>query len=418
MSKPSTVWKLKKAHEIRFRAGHPWVFSNELAVSPKGLEPGAPVELRDSRDAFLAYGYGNPASLIAFRAVSREADERDALSEGFFSRRLRTCLESRLRFFDSSSSFRLCFGEADSLPGLVIDRYVGAHGGDRVFAVQLHTAGMDRARAAIEAAIVRLEAGKATVVFRNESKVRKLEGLAPEPARLAASAAGDPRALAGFVARVGGLQIRADLFEGQKTGLFLDQTANQRLAASLFHRLPVKRVLDLCSYVGQWGATAAQTWSGVHVTAVDASDAALAHAKANVEAQGGEFAALKGDVLEPAVWSKLRGGHFDLVICDPPAFVKSKRDLGPGKHAYTKLNAEAMRVLKRGGGLVSCSCSAQLSEADLAEVLTKAQSRAGVSVQWIGRGAMPADHPVSSAFPEGNYLKSWLGIKTSELKGN
>ena len=419
----TTTWRLKAKEDRRFRAGHPWVYSNELQGSPKGIEPGAPIELCDAGGSFLARGYGNPASLIAFRALSRDPGEAAPHSPESVREKLRSALALRRRLGLEELSFRLCHGEADELPGLVIDCY-RLDSGARVFAVQAHTAGADRWIAEIGAILGSLELGEHAIVVRNDLGIRKLEGLAEEEPRVLRELKGD---LTRARIRVKGPGSKptlffADLVNGQKTGFFLDQGANVALALERLRGLAPKegrlrdvgdgrlRVLDLCCYVGQWGAQCAAAFGGkVDVLAVDASERALEFARANVEAQeGARFEALKGDVLRDL--AQLETGRFDLVVADPPALIKSRRDHPQGKHAYLQLNTQALRLVRPGGGVVSCSCSGLLEEEEFLATLTKAAQRNSRVIRWVARGAQGPDHPMLSAFPEGRYLKCWVGF--------
>jgi len=442
MENSGRIWKLKAGFDRRFRTGHPWVYSNELEQSPKGIEPGESIELRDAAGKFLAWGFGHPGSLISFRAVSREATERDALDPAGIQRRLGRALQLREALGLISSSFRLCFGESDQLPGLVVDRYrlaPTAGGLSQVLVVQAHTAGVDRRLGTVLEALQCLVAEeisrkdpectweRTAVVVRNDVHARKLEGLSIEGGGLmhpqnASHGAGLGHAVIRVAAPEsdGFVEFQVDLLEGQKTGFFLDQSQNIEMTGAFVrrwlsshikgqkHRI---RILDLCCYVGQWGArlAAAVRAEGfeVEVVAVDASARALDFAKRNVERAGARFESIQGDVLRDL--GDLESDSFDIVIADPPALVKGRKDLGPGSHAYLQLNTQAMRVAKRGGWIVCCSCSAQLPEEDFAKGISKAAARNQKSVAWVARGGPGADHPVRLEFSEGRYLKAWIG---------
>jgi 23S rRNA (cytosine1962-C5)-methyltransferase len=418
MSAKSPVqWRLRAGADRRFRAGHPWVYSNELAESPKGLEPGGEVELRDAGGKFLARGYGNPASLIAFRALTRDAADEDPLSDEGLLSRLREAWRFRASLGLNVASARLCFGEADRLPGLIVDRYVLADG-RLAFVAQAHTAGMDRVSARLPGLLEKLAAEEdrplAAVVLRNDVGVRKLEGLGEEPPRIERSAKGFHPADARI--RASGGEFAVDLVSGQKTGFFLDQAANVRLAADRLAPLASKgtvRILDLFCYAGQWGASLARAFraagaSSVQVTAVDASAAALELARRNLEAAGASVETVKADILRQL--GDLPERAFDVVVCDPPALIKGRKDLPVGARAYLQLNTQALRRVRPGGALVSCSCSALLEEEELVRMLGRAAARAETRVRWIARGGQAPDHPVLAEFPEGRYLKCWIGV--------
>jgi 23S rRNA (cytosine1962-C5)-methyltransferase len=204
------------------------------------------------------------------------------------------------------------------------------------------------------------------------------------------------------------------LVDGQKTGFFLDQAYNVQLAAKLLSSLGKKRlrILDLCCYVGQWSTQLSNVFKAhgatVEVLAVDGSAKALEFAQQNVSRQGAKFEALKGDVLKDL--ATLEPASFDLIISDPPALIQGRKEIPQGTHAYLQLNTQAMRLLGVGGGLVACSCSALLEEESFLATLSKAASRNQRRIQWVGRGTQAPDHPMLSEFPEGRYLKCFVGV--------
>lgn len=437
------VWRLKSGADRRFRAGHPWVYSNELQQSPKGIEPGEAVELCDAGGKFLARGVGHPHSLIAFRALSRDEENlAPHLPEAILSQLLKAAsLRDRLGL--TRLSHRLCFGEADGLPGLIVDRYQLK--ASQVFVLQAHAAGMERwviphteelLRSFVEKQrSIHNASGYPTwestaIVIRNDAGARKLEGLEEqEPRVLRAGNLGGESALSEATIRVpsalgwgSGLQefeeFSVNLLRGQKTGFFLDQSFNLRLAAGLLSALRPEskskplRVLDLCSYVGQWSAQLAQvfrkTGHKVEVVAVDASAGALELARQNIEARGARCQTLKGDVLKDL--KALEDRSFDLVISDPPALIKGRKDIPVGSHAYLQLNTEVFRLVRNQGAVISCSCSSLLEEEEFLKILSKAAYRNRRSVRWVGRGGQAPDHPILAEFPEGRYLKAWVGL--------
>lgn len=426
MSSSAAVWRLRAGADRRFRAGHPWVYSNELAESPKGLDPGAPIELQDASGKFLARGYGNPASLISFRALSRDPAEADPLSNEGILRRLASARQLREALGLGEVSYRLCFGESDGLPGLIVDRFMLGKGPEgQVLVVQAHTAGMNRLvprLAEILQAHVAAAGGKwdrTAVVLRNDVGVRKLEGLAEEEPRVLRDIPGvslsDVRIQVAPATPGDPIEFCVDLIGGQKTGFFLDQVANIQLAALRLPR-PVAgrpvRILDLCCYVGQWSSQLARHFRRlgheVEVTAVDASAKALELARRNIELQGARCETLKGDVLRdlPSLVSE----SFDVVISDPPALIQGRKDIPQGTHAYLQLHTQALRLVSASGSVVCCSCSALLDEEEFVRTLAKAAQRNRRNVRWVGRGAQSPDHPVLAEFPEGRYLKVWIGV--------
>ncbi|MBI3994231.1 MAG: class I SAM-dependent rRNA methyltransferase [Candidatus Lambdaproteobacteria bacterium] len=452
---PMPIWTLKPRAERRLRGGHPWVFNNELAHRPGQVAPGDPVELHDAAGRFLARGYGHPHTLIAFRALSREAAEEHPWCSAGLLLRLQRAAALRERLGLGAASHRLVFGEADELPGVVLDRY-RLHTADgapaQVLVLQEHTAGAERLHAALLEALQTLveheaqrsaqrpmgaagDAGAAAgwartaLVLRNDVSMRELEGLAKLPPALLHDPAGLDPARARIVLRAAGdpartIALEADLLAGQKTGFYLDQAANVRMVAQLLAgslRAGIQaagpdpaplRVLDLFAYVGQWGAqlsrVATAAGRAVAVTAVDSSAQALALAEANVRAAGGGWETLRADILRGL--DALPARSYDVVVADPPAFIKGRKALPTGRAAYVKLNAMALGLLRPGGLLVTCSCSQLLDEDAFRDVLHHAALRAGVPVRWIARGGQAPDHPLLAAFPEGHYLKCWVGV--------
>jgi 23S rRNA (cytosine1962-C5)-methyltransferase len=422
----SKIWRLRAGADRRFRAGHPWVYSNELSESPKGVEPGAPVELHDASGKFLARGYGNPASLIAFRALTRDPSVEDPMSAEHLTRALLDAGRVRSQAGLATRSFRLCFGEADQLPGLIIDRYRTREG--QVFVVQAHTAGAqgltEHLAPALETVTRELTDtpwGKTSIVLRNDLGVRKLEGLTVEETPLLLKNAGHDLAQSTILVRSAAdagqdLEFDVDLLGGQKTGFFLDQAANVHAAVHALQQLKPKgstiRILDLFCYVGQWSTQLAhalkQKGYTVEAHVVDASASALERAKRNVERQGARCQVTRADILDAL--ASFEAGSYDLVVCDPPALIKGRKDIPQGRHAYLQLNTQVFRLVAPQGAVVSCSCSALLEEEEFTAVLTKAAGRNQRAPRWLARGTQAPDHPMLTGFPEGRYLKAWIGI--------
>lgn len=426
------IWKLKKGHDARLRSRHPWVFSNELLDSPKSVKPGEPVEIQDIHGKFLARGYGNPHSLISFRALAfTTADENPLSVESLVHKLLKAWqLRSDLGF---KLSFRMCFSEADELPGIICDRYVFTKSGKsyQVFSYQLLTSGMDVAfkvnvleifekitKLSIEKNLSDILWNETILLQRNDVNIRKLEGLLPEAALQIKSM--DNEDLTNITIEVQNvinaeekIYFNINLIEGQKTGFFLDQTHNMKLLIDCLKQkknvLKNKRIkiLDLCCYMGQWASQISynlKKWNiDCEVHLVDVSEMALKKASENISTYGFEVKTYKMDVLEGL--GSFAADEFDIVISDPPAFVKNKKDLHPGLHAYAKLNAQAFRVAKADGIVVSCTCSGLVSMEDFKESLRKAVLKSGKTAKCILSGGQGWDHPTLMSFPEGFYLK-------------
>jgi 23S rRNA (cytosine1962-C5)-methyltransferase len=427
-----TIWRLKKGMDRRFHSGHPWVYSNELSQSPKGIEPGAVVELHDPGGAFLALGYGNPKSLISFRVLDRSPEaqkEETPYSALFIHRKLVHAYKLRQKMGLTKASFRLCYGEGDFIPGLIIDRYLTAKG--QVFVIQAHTAGADQMLKTLPKALEMLTSemddsdwDQTGIIVNNELGIRVLEGLESEKVKVVRELKGDslsPTQILITPAWGKGkpLAFDVDLLKGQKTGFFLDQAYNVQLAVQKFAQSPEFvgpggkpiKILDLCSYVGQWGSQLTRAFREqgmvVEIAAVDASQQAVDFAVKNMEREGARVTGLRGDVMTDLV--SLDAKFFDIVICDPPALIKGRKDIPQGKHAYLQLNTQVFRLVRSGGAVISCSCSALLEEEDFVAALGKAARRNSAEVQWIARGSQASDHPMLVEFPEGRYLKSMFG---------
>lgn len=418
----TTVWSLAPKSGRRFLQGHPWVFANELAASPKGIAPGAPIELRDEHGKFLARGYGNAQSLIAFRALSRHSARLEPWTLSELGERVITAAQYRQSLGLGHFSHRLIFGEADDLPGLVIDRFVDSQGENQVLVVQLLTAGMERLLPNLEEFVdawvepaTHLKMAQTTLVVRRDVGTRKLEGLSLEEPQMVGKSVHSLENFPAWVERAdrhGGLTFQVNLISGQKTGFFFDQAGNLNALARILQSSPPPsnfQILDLFCYVGQWGtqlSAMAKELGGIpQIHLVDASAAALKLATQNVQAAGGQATTYELDILEGLASVP----DSDVVICDPPAFIKSKKDLAAGMKGYIKANTMALKKVRPGGWFISCSCSHHLSENDFVEVLRQAENRAGVKVRWLVHGIQAPDHPVRLSFPEGRYLKAWIG---------
>lgn len=425
MSQP-TVWKLRQGADRRIRAGHPWIFSNELSQSPKGLPPGAPVVLLDHKGAFLASGYGNPHSLIAFRALSFDSREQEVTSSEFLVHRLLKTWWQR-KSLGFNASFRLCYGEGDFTPGIVVDRYLVHQNGKKaqVLAVQILTAGIseivkkpsqffeDLIQEAVDKKISDFDWSQTGIILRNDVNIRKLEGMEAQPPQVI-------KEVAGFDFSKVDIEINnqvlmeTDLIGGQKTGFFLDQAYNISLVCERLEKMQFAestiRVLDLCCYVGQWSTQISRVLKArglnVEVTAVDVSAKALQLAKTNIERQGALVNIRELDVLKDL--GSLPERYFDVVIADPPAFIKAKKDVPTGRHAYLKLNTSAFKLVRKAGLVVSCSCSGLFEESEMMETLRKALQRGEIEARCILHGGHSPDHPVLLSFSEGFYLKMFV----------
>lgn len=382
--------RLKKHQERRLRAGHLWIYSNEIDTGHtplSGFESGQPVRIEAANGKPLGTGYVNPHSLICARLVSR--DPAHVLGKSLLVHRLNVALALRERLY-AKPYYRLVHGEGDALPGLVVDRY------GEVLVVQLTTAGMERARDAVIEALQKVIKPIA-ILLRNDSSIRALEGLGnyvevigelPEQIDLEEN----------------GLRFRVSAQSGQKTGWFYDQRENR---ARLLRYVKGMRVLDLFSYVGGWGIQAAAAGAS-EVLCVDASQDALTQVAVNAELNNvqARVRTQKGDAFD--VLRELREAreHFDVIVLDPPAFIKRKKAAKAGVEAYQRINQQAMQVLSKDGILVSASCSYHLEASALQQVVLAASRHVDRSLQILERGRQSADHPMHPAIPETEYLKA------------
>ena len=393
------VLKLKRGEDRRLRAGHLWIFSNEVDTAATPLtqfEPGAAVQVLSDKEQFLGHAYVNPRTLIAARIVGRDAAY--PLDASLLVHRLRVALSLRERLY-REPFYRLVYGESDGIPGLVLDRY-----GDVVVA-QSGTAGIDRVRADIDAAVEKVIHPK-SIVWKNDSGARELEGL-----ERGVTMAGTGEIPAEIAVREQGVDFLAPLAEGQKTGWFYDQTANRE---RLRRYLPAgARVLDVCSYVGAWAITALKGGAG-SATCVDSSATALDYVARNAAANGVAVDAIKDDAFEALKALQDGGSKFDVVILDPPAFAKRKKDAPQAQAAYRKLNQLALPLIDRDGLLVSCSCSYHMGADELVTSIQTAARHTSRFVQVLELGGQSPDHPVHPAIPETRYLKSFFCRVTRE----
>jgi 23S rRNA (cytosine1962-C5)-methyltransferase len=392
------VLRLKRNEDRRLHAGHLWIFSNEVDTSQTPLpkfKAGELVRVLAHNDRALGLAYVNPKSLIAARVLETWKIPDTA----WLAARIRTAMILRDRLYPEPY-YRLVYGESDGLPGLVVDRY-GAS-----CVVQIGTAGMEQLKSQIQEALSRV-LGCEALLFKNDSAAREMEGM-PTYVEAVKGSFDKPALVI-----EDGLEFEAPLAEGQKTGWFFDQSANRR---ALVKYLPQGgRVLDVFSYVGAWGVRAAH--HGAHeVTCVDSSGAALELAASNAQRNRVKLVTRKGDAFDVLEEFAKEGARFDVVIVDPPAFAKRKKDLPKALAAYKRLNQLAIQVLAAEGILVSCSCSFHVSAEELQDAIAKAARGAGKHVQILEMGSQAPDHPVHPAIPETRYLKAYFCRINESLK--
>ena len=389
---PRPEVRLAAGRHKRVRAGHPWVYSNEIEMSreAKAIAPGTVVALRDHAGGGLGTATFNPHPLISARLLSD--DPGTVIDRTFLAQKLRAALALRERLFEAPF-YRLVWAEADGLPGLVLDRY-----GD-VCVMQLNTAGMDRLCEPLLEALEEILAPR-TVVLKNDTAARTMEGLATEIRTIGGPLDGP------VTVEENGSSFLCDPGGGQKTGWFFDHRENRARVARLARD---RTVLDVYGYLGGFGIQAAVTGASA-VTCVDRSAPALALAEEAARRNGvaGRCAFVRGEAFRTLDELTAEGRRFDIVIADPPAFVKSKKDMAAGLKGYRKLFRQATRLVAPGGLLFAASCSHHVDTQAFAEVLRGALRDAGRTARIVHSGGAAPDHPVHPYLPESAYLKTVL----------
>ncbi len=382
---------LNKNEDRRIKAGHPWAFSNEIREVSGDRTAGVAAELYDAAGGLIGVGHYNPHSLIAFRLVSRQREDIDSVE--FFTGRISAALTLRLVLFPDLTTYRAVYGESDFLPGLVVDRY-----GDYL-SVQFISAGMDCRRGQIVTALRNVLAPLG-IIARNDVAVRKLEGLnetvellwgdIPERVEMAEN----------------GLRFQVSLRDGQKTGGFLDQKQNHLLLREISAG---KKVLDCFCYTGGWAVHAA-AFGALSVLGVDISGRAVgqasSHAKLNNVSDRVRFE--ECDAFERLRSLYQEGERFGVIVMDPPAFVKSRKNIAEATKGYLTINRRALELLEPGGYLITCSCSYLMGRDAFRDTLIQAARLAKREVRLVETCGQAADHPVLLSFPESEYLKCFV----------
>jgi 23S rRNA (cytosine1962-C5)-methyltransferase len=388
--------ELRDGKERSLLRRHPWVFEGSVA---KGrADAGETVRVVAADGRFLAWAAYSPTSMIRLRAWS--FDEAERIDDMFFERRLRAAIDLRARLPIQSSGLRLVHGEADGLPGLIVDRYADT------LSAQFLAAGMERWKATIADRLVELT-GLQRLYERSDSGVRQLEGLAP----VAGWLRGDGPTEVTIAEH--GWQLTLDVAEGHKTGFYLDQRDNRRRFAELVRHFGVQRVLNCYCYTG--GFTVAALAGGAsHVTSVDSSAPALERARANVALNGHDMA--RAEFADADVNAFLRerlkaGDSFDAIVLDPPKFAPSAAHAERAARAYKDINRLALKLLAPGGLLFTFSCSGGVGAELFHKIVAGAGLDAGVDGVLLDRLAGACDHPTTIVFPEGEYLKGLVVLK-------
>lgn len=386
----------------RLRAGHVWVYRSDIEAWPEGDLGAGLVAVADRRGALLGTALYSPASEIALRLVSPEAiGEAEWLA--LLRERLRAAIERRQPMLDADNdAARLVFSEADALPGMTVDRYAG------LVIVQLRHKALDTdaVRAAVTETLreaVDREPGMATILEREDPRIRELEQLSV-PASAVLYARDVEKPVTKTIFRLNGLKFHFDATSGQKTGAFLDQRENYAAAA----RYGQGDALDVCTYQGGFALHLARVCE--RVTGVDVSRAALEVAEANLAENRKAVGAAEVDWVEADAFALLRdwsdaGQKYDTIVLDPPAFAKTKRAVEGALRGYRELNLRAMKMLRPGGRLLTCSCSHHVGLGDFVNTLRAAAGDARRRMRVLEVRGAAADHPVVLNLPETEYLK-------------
>lgn len=367
-------------------SGHYWIFSNQIQTPLKTFTPGEMVEVTDADHHYLGTGYINPNSLIAVRLLSRTGQSPDY---AFFENKILAASEFRKSVTAGTGCYRLVFGESDGLPGLVVDRY------EDVFVIQSFTAGMDRLTPVIQDVIVNRFQPKAIILrndslFRNHEKIEiyrnVIYGIYDKPVRVI----------------MHGIDYELDLLNGQKTGFFLDQRENQLRVKSY---VKGKRVLDCFSYVGGWSLNAAK-YGAAEVTGLDISEKAVEQCRRHAELNGFTNCVFhKRDVFDALKTMNENKTLFDVIILDPPAFVKSRAEIKDAVRGYREINRRAAKALSEGGVLITCSCSHLIDRDAFRNTVLQGITAAGREAILVEQRTQAADHPILLSMRETEYLK-------------
>jgi len=376
---------VSKRGESRVRSGHPWIFKSDVTRA-SGAAPGAVVRVLGPSGRPLGFAFFSAQSEIRLRMI----DRGDSLSPTFLHDRLLAARAWRETIAPGVEALRIVHGEGDGLPSLVVDRY-----GDYLV-IQTLSQATDARKADITAALVEIFHPRG-ILERNDPRVRALEGLASQVGVLHGEV---PETV---TVQENGVRFEADLWRGQKTGLFLDQRENHAMA----REYAKGRVLDGFTYNGGFGLSVAA--KAEEVLAVDVSAEAVARVQRNAALNGiTNVTAREGNVFDLLHDLDGRGERFDTVILDPPAFAKSKSAVEKARRGYKEINLRGLKLLRPGGCLITCSCSYHVHEGDLEEILADAAADAGATVSVVEKRRQARDHPILLGVPETYYLKCFV----------
>ena len=388
--------------ERSVRAGHPWVYGEEIVSVSGEYENGELIDVYSKKDRYLGTGFINDNSKIRIRILSRNANDR--FDDEFFRRRIRYAIDYRRTVMGEESCFRVIFGEADSFPGLTVDKF------EDVLVFQVLSLGFERIKARLFDLFIEvfLEYGVKirAICERNDVSIRQKEGLEENKGFVS-----DPRLDPDFdgelIITENGIKYEIDVLNGQKTGFFLDQKFNRLAAARIANG---RRVLDCFTHTGAFALNCAKA-GAARVTAVDISADAIEKTKRNAELNGltGNTDFLCADVFDLLTeMESAKKCDYDYIILDPPAFTKSRETVKAAINGYKAINAKAMKLLPRGGYLSTCSCSHFMTDELFRRMIKEAAEAAGVQLRQIEARQQAADHPLLWGVPETDYLKFYI----------
>ena len=389
--------KITVKQEVSVRKGHPWIYADEITEQSESIDNGSFVDVFSLKGSYLGTGFYSAASKIRIRLLVNNANE--IYEDAFFERKVSYAIAYRRDVMaDDFQACRLIHGEADGLPGLTVDRY------GEILVTQVESYGTEMHKDVIYRALVDQLARygeKISGIFeRNEGELRKKEGL---PQYKGWYGENHPQSPITEIVE-NGIIYEVDVENGQKTGFFLDQKYNRK---AIWNLAKGRDVLDCCTHTGSFALNAAKA-GAASVTAMDISETALSMAKKNAERNGLNLNLRQGDVFDVLKQLKQEHAHFDFIILDPPAFTKSRKTFHNARNGYRQVNADAMRLLKRGGYLASASCSHFMPKEEFEKMLVDAANDAGVGIRIIEQRGAAMDHPVMPAVKETEYLKFFL----------
>jgi 23S rRNA (cytosine1962-C5)-methyltransferase len=392
------VIRLREGKDRALLRHHPWVFDG--AIAKGGGDSGETVRVESAEGRFLGWAAFSPKSRIRARVWS--FDESERIDAAFFARRITRAVAARSRCAIDSDALRLVHAEADGLPGLVVDRY-----GDTLVA-QFGSAGAERFKGVIADALL-AHTGLARLYERSDASARELEGLSPATGWLRGEGATE------LTLREHGWRLTLDVASGHKTGYYLDQRDNRRKFFETVQRLKLQRVLNCYCYTGGFSVAALAGSAGA-VTSIDSSGPALERARAHVALNG--LDASRADFIDADVNGSLRrfldeGRTFDAIVLDPPKLAPTVAHAERAARAYKDINRLALKLLEPGGVLFTFSCSGGVSADLFHKIVASAGADAGVDGYITERLGAAPDHPMTLAFPEGEYLKGLVVMKAA-----